>query len=50
MIISILLIGEIQFVQKKGNNSDAVQVKNMEIIENGMFEIYFLFLNEWDVE
>ena len=29
-----MLIGEIQFSHKKGNNYDAVQVKNMEIIEN----------------
>ena len=35
VLISILLIGEIQFVQKKGNNNDSVQVKNMEFIENG---------------
>ena len=34
ILISVLLIGEIQFVNKKGNNYDAVQVKNMEIIEN----------------
>ena len=34
ILISVLLIGEIQFANKKGNNYDAVQVKNMEIIEN----------------
>jgi hypothetical protein len=36
ILISVLLIGEIQFSHKKGNNYDAVQVKNMEIIENGI--------------
>lgn len=45
VLISVLLIGEIQFTQKKGNNNDAVQVKNMEIIENCGFtyqrEIFF---------
>jgi myosin heavy subunit len=35
ILVCILLIGEIQFVQKKGNNNDAVQVKNKEIIHNG---------------
>ena len=35
ILISVLLIGEIQFSHIKGNNYDAVQVKNMEIIENG---------------
>jgi myosin heavy subunit len=34
VLVGILLIGEIQFVQKKGNNNDAVQVKNKEIINN----------------
>ncbi len=33
ILVSVLLIGEIQFTQKKGNNNDAVQVKNMEIIQ-----------------
>lgn len=42
VLISILLIGEIQFVQKKGNNNDGVQVKNMEFIENGKKIIYRL--------
>ncbi len=35
ILVSVLLIGEIQFTQKKGNNNDAVQVKNMDIIETG---------------
>jgi myosin heavy subunit len=34
ILVCVLLIGEIQFVQKKGNNNDAVQVKNMEIIQS----------------
>lgn len=34
ILVCILLIGEIRFVQKKGNNNDAVQVANMEIIQN----------------
>ena len=34
ILVSILLIGEIQFVPKKGNNNnDAVQVKNYEVVE-----------------
>lgn len=35
ILISILLIGEIQFIHKKGDNNDGVQVKNTEFIENG---------------
>ena len=35
ILVSVILIGDIQFTQKKGNNNDAVQVKNMEIIETG---------------
>lgn len=44
VLISILLIGEIQFVQKKGNNNDGVQVKNSEFIVNGLksLNIYFI--------
>lgn len=36
ILISILLIGEIQFVHKKGTNNDGVQVKNTEFVENGI--------------
>jgi hypothetical protein len=42
ILISVLLIGEIQFSHKKGNNYDAVQVKNMEIIENGKILVFLL--------
>jgi myosin heavy subunit len=33
ILVSVILIGDIQFTQKKGNNNDAVQVKNTEIID-----------------
>lgn len=36
ILICILLIGEIQFVHKKGTNNDGVQVKNTEFVENGI--------------
>ena len=35
ILASVLLIGEIQFTPKKGNNNDAVQVKNMDVIKHG---------------
>lgn len=38
ILICILLIGEIQFVHKKGTNNDGVQVKNTEFVENGIFK------------
>lgn len=46
ILVSILLIGEIQFVQKKGNNNDAVQVKNMEFIDNGKGQFIWLWFSQ----
>ena len=44
ILISILLIGEIQFAQKKNNNNDAVEIKNPKVIQNGQYK-FSLVLN-----
>jgi hypothetical protein len=44
ILVCVLLIGEIQFVQKKGNNNDAVQVKNSEFIDNGSSLLYAIYV------
>lgn len=43
ILVGVLLIGEIQFTQKKGSNNDAVQVKNTDIIKNGKILFPLIF-------
>lgn len=46
ILVGVLLIGEIQFTQKKGSNNDAVQVKNTDIIKNGKILFPLIFFME----